>query len=153
MLTVASSDGGNCDWNRGSATQAGFPRAREKHRQLDEILIRISVRRVVRHRRRPLAVRGGHARRQRVQLEDHQAEPADTASSGQMAHQILLHLVRENFSPRMAEAPVDRRPRPGDIARAAGVRAIVIEERPDVQQVVAVDPALLELAWRAAPDG
>ena len=92
--------------------EPGLPRAIQKHRELDEILIREAVRAVVGDGGRAIEIGSGQRRRQRVQFQNQQPEPADVRRpAAKVAYETLFELVGWNFLPEI-------RKRAGGVRRA-----------------------------------
>ena len=95
-----------------------------------------------------LEIRRRQFRRQGVQLEHKQAKAADVRSPApQMAKQIFFQHVAGNLFAKMNKrAGGFPRPSSFDVVHGRKIRAIVVEERTDVQQVVNVEADPFEIA-------
>ncbi len=128
--------------------QSGLAGAVQKYRQLDEILIGKTVRSVVGDRGSFRQIRGGERRRQGMQLEDEQTEPAHVRRpAAQVPHQIFFQLVARDFLSQMRECARGLSgSRPANIISGLQIRPVVIEKRADMKQVMHVMAECFEVA-------
>ena len=108
------------------------------------------MRAVVSNRGCAIEIHGRQRRRQRVQLQHQQTEPADVRRpAAQVPHEIFFELVGGNFVAQIRKrAGRARRARAAHVIREPRVRAVVIQKRPDVEQVVDVVAERFQIAGK-----